>query len=81
MVKSKEGKKEEDSKDTKSEYHNNEEVNERKYSTRLACSESTKKLIMEECAEEFLAHHPELRGINITQNMMLRQIAEYYLNH
>ncbi len=59
----------------------NEEINERKYSTRLACSESTKKLIMEDCIEDFLSHHPELSGINVTQNMILRQIAEYYLKH
>lgn len=62
-------------------YHNNEEPHERKYSTRLSCSESTKKLIIDDCVEEFIAHHPELRGINVTHNMILRQIAEYYLNH
>ena len=79
MVKGKEGKEVESS--DKSEYHNHEEINERKYSTRLACSESTKKLIMKDCIEDFLSHHPELSGINVTQNMILRQIAEYYLNH
>ena len=79
MVKSKEGEKGDNN--TKSEYHNNEEANERKYSTRLACSESTKKLIVKDCIEDFLSHHPELSGINVTQNMILRQIAEYYLNH
>lgn len=68
-------------KSNKSEYHNNEEPHERKYSTRLSCSESTKKLIINDCVEEFIAHHPELRGINVTHNMILRQIAEYYLNH
>ena len=78
MVKGKEEKK--DSSE-KSEYHNHEEINERKYSTRLACSESTKKLIMEDCIKDFLSHHPELSGINVTQNMILRQIAEYYLKH
>ncbi len=65
----------------KSEYHNNEEINERKYTARLACSESTKKLILNDCIEDFLSHHPELSGINVTQNMILRQIAEYYLKH
>lgn len=75
----------------KSEYHRDvsvahdtfghEEINERKYSTRLACSESTKKLIMGDCIKDFLSHHPELSGINVTQNMILRQIAEYYLKH
>lgn len=79
MVKGKEGK--EVGSSDKSEYHNHEELNERKYSTRLACSESTKKLIMEDCIQDFLSHHPELSGINVTQNMILRQIAEYYLKH
>ena len=58
---------------------NKEAINEKKYSEKLSCSASTKNLIIEKCVCEFLEHHPELRGIKVTQNMILRQIAEFYL--
>jgi hypothetical protein len=47
----------------------------------MTCDRETRNLIMEKCVEEFLTHHPELKGYNITQAYILRQIAEYYLNN
>ena len=58
---------------------NGEESTEKSYSFKLTVSESTKKLIMEECKKEFCLHHPELKGMKITENFIVRQIAEFYL--
>lgn len=58
-----------------------ENINEKKYTEKLSCSKSTKELILNECIKEFLAHHPEMKGANVTHNMILRQIAEFYLKH
>ncbi len=51
------------------------------WKSRLTISRSTKELIMVKCKDEFLKHHPEMSGINITENFMAVQIAEYYLNN
>ena len=45
----------------------------------LSVDKETYELITKNCAEEFLKHHPEYHGSNITQKFILRQIAEYYL--
>ncbi len=55
-------------------------INSRLYIDKLSCSKATKKLIMKDCVKEFLKHHPELHGLKITQNMMLTQIAKFYLD-
>ncbi len=49
------------------------------YRVRLTVSESTKDMVMNECREEFIRHHPELKGMKITENFIIRQIAEFYL--
>ena len=58
---------------------NGETSNEKTYSVKLTVSESTKKLINEDCKEEFIKHHPELKGMKITENFIVRQIADFYL--
>ena len=58
---------------------NGEEPNEKTYSVKLTVSESTKKLVNTECREEFLKHHPEIKGMKITENFIVRQIADFYL--
>lgn len=58
---------------------NGEESNEKTYSVKLTVSKSTKELIIEDCKEEFLKHHPELEGMKITENFIIRQIADFYL--
>ena len=45
----------------------------------LVCDEETFELIMRECTKEYLKHHPEMLGCNITQNHILKQIARFYL--
>jgi len=62
-----------------SEENNN--INERNYTEQLRCSKSTKKLLMENCIAELIIHHPELKGMNITQNMILRNVIDYYLKN
>jgi len=49
------------------------------YGEKLSCSKDTKNLIMSQCVDEFLRHHPELKGINVTQNMILNHIGNFYL--
>lgn len=49
--------------------------------TKICCSKEVFDKIMSECKEEFLKHHPEFKGINITQNFMLTKIAEFYLKN
>jgi hypothetical protein len=51
------------------------------YTHKLCCSEETFRKIMNECVKDFLEHHPEMKGMNITQNFILLKIAEYYLEH
>ena len=50
-------------------------------SERLVCTKYVKQLIMEACLNEFLEHHPEFRGMHLSQNFMLQKIAEFYLEH
>jgi hypothetical protein len=56
-------------------------MGEKTYTEHLVCSKTTKKLILNDCVEEFLEHHPEFKGYNITQDFILRKIVEYYLEH
>jgi len=58
----------------------NKEVTKNGYKCHLVCSPETKKLIMEDCVEEFLEHHPEFEGMNITHNFILKKIGDFYLN-
>ena len=51
------------------------------YSERMSCSKETKDLIMNECVKEFIFHHPEFEGSNITQGFMLRKLAEFYIKY
>ncbi len=50
------------------------------YSERLSCSSETKLLITSNCVDEFIKENPEFKGMNITHNMILSRIANYYLN-
>ena len=46
---------------------------------KLTISPETKKLLMDNCVKEFFIHHPELKGMNITEEFIERQIIEHYL--
>ena len=45
----------------------------------LTASPEVYNLITVECVKEFLKHHPEFEGMNISQDFILRKIAIYYL--
>jgi len=36
-------------------------------------------LVMKDCIVEFLEHHPEFSGMKITQNFIVKKIANHYL--
>ena len=36
-------------------------------------------MIRIECKKEFLSHHPEFEGMRITDNLLLTQLAKFYL--
>ena len=57
--------------------HNN--YSEKSARVKLTVSQSTKDLIIKDCKEEFLKHHPEFDGMKITENFIARQIADFYL--
>lgn len=57
------------------------EVKKRNYSARLCCSRETKKMLLNECVQEFLSHHKDLEGMYITHDFILRKLIEYYLKH
>lgn len=57
----------------------NESSSEKLYSVKLTVSPSTKKIVTEDCIQEFLSHHPELKGMKITENFIVRQLAQFYL--
>jgi len=40
----------------------------------------TFNLVMKDCVKEFLEQHPEMKGMNITQNFIVKQIALEYIN-
>ncbi len=56
-----------------------ESSSEKSYSVKLTVSSSTKNLVVEHCIKEFLNHHPELKGMKITENFIVRQLAQFYL--
>ena len=46
---------------------------------KLTVSPETKEKLMNDCVKEFLIHHPELKGMNITEEFIEIQIIEHYL--
>lgn len=46
---------------------------------KLTISSETKEKLMNECVKEFLIHHPELKGMKITEEFIARQVIEHYL--
>lgn len=57
-----------------------EEVNGKHYKIHLTCSKKTADMIMQDCAREFINHHPDFEGMKLSQGFMLKKIAEHYLN-
>lgn len=46
----------------------------------LVCSAETKSLIINECVAEFKKYNPDFEFAQITNEMILRRIALYYLD-
>ena len=55
--------------------------NKKLYIAQLNCSQETKDLIMNDCIAAFIEENPKLKGIKITQNLILTRLAAYYLNY
>lgn len=47
----------------------------------LVCSDEVFKSIVEDCMREYIKHHPEMEGAKISQNHILKQISNYYLQN
>lgn len=46
---------------------------------RLCVSKETYKRVVDDCVAEFRSQHPEMDGIEITQDYIVRRIVDYYL--
>jgi len=46
----------------------------------LAVSQEMKSKL-EECKEEFLRHHPDMKALHISFNKILYEICEFYLKN
>ena len=51
----------------------------KRYTERMCCSKKTRDLIMGECVKEFIENNPEFKDVQVTQEMILKRLAEYYL--
>lgn len=65
-------------KSIKNEPINHEDETKHRCYVKVTVSPSTKQLLMS-CIPEFLEHHPELKGMHMTENFITRQIIEHYL--
>lgn len=52
---------------------------EKNYKEHMTCSKETKDLIMDQGVKDYLRHHPEDKGRNITQGFILRKLIDTYL--
>ena len=50
---------------------------EKKSRVKMTGSPETKDLVIS-CIPEFLNHHPEMDGMKITENMIIKQLALFY---
>lgn len=39
----------------------------------------TKEMIMKTCVDIFLSENPDFEGMHITENFILKRIADYYI--
>lgn len=58
----------------------NEKLNNKeRLKKHLVCNQEVFELIINDCIKVYLKHHPEMLGCKISQNHILRQIAQFYL--
>lgn len=46
---------------------------------KLWCKTETKKRILKDCLEEYYRVNPQMQDVKITQDKLLKEIANYYL--
>jgi len=51
-------------------------VNNKCY-VKLTVTSETKRMVLS-CIPDFLEHHPEVKGMKITENFIVMQIADHY---
>ncbi len=54
--------------------------NSQRINRHLVCSQEVYDIIVKDCAREYVEHHPEMQGAKISQNHILKQISQFYLN-
>lgn len=45
----------------------------------LSVRPDTKTLVMKNCIEEFLKYNPKFKGMHITEEFIIRRMAEHYM--
>lgn len=55
--------------------------NSQRLNKHLLVNSEVHNMITVECVDEYLKNHPEMKGAKISQNHILRQIAQYYIKH
>ena len=61
----------------KDELAENNGTSNNKCYVKLTVSPETKKMLLS-CIPDFLEHHPEMKGMKITENLIVMQIADHY---
>ena len=46
---------------------------------RLAVSEETFNIVINDCITEFLKHNPKMEGLNISHDFIIRKMSQHYL--
>lgn len=46
----------------------------------LVVHQDTKDILLKDCVEEYLYHHPEMDGVFISHDYILKKVVDYYLN-
>jgi len=46
----------------------------------LVIKEDTKDMLLNECVKEFHKSNPDMIGVNITHDFILRRVIKYYLD-
>lgn len=45
----------------------------------LGVKPKEKKRLLDNCKKEYLFHHPEMKGIPLSQNFLLGKVIDFYL--
>ena len=53
--------------------------NSHRVNRHLVCDNEVFERITKDCVREYLRHHPEMLGANITHHHILNQISKFYM--